>query len=172
MPSRRTFLTGAALVGVAGSSGAVVRKSLTSGRLYNKFVSVRWERDGQRYGSDPLRIVHLSGMSRIEAYLAEPYVDAFVPPATLQVSDELHDRLTDDFDRVTYSLAFEQTGRFSGRVPRSDFNRVDVADDVQVLDYGWLTGPSPNRVANVTERTPTVEERNVVHFPLDAWEGW
>jgi hypothetical protein len=167
MPSRRTVLAGASVLALAGVGGDVAwSQSVGTGRLYHKSVSVVDERNGRRYGFDVATLLYADSSRRVIGEFVEEFADAYDPPAALRIGPELHERLTETFDEVGYLLTFEANGRIGGRVPRSDFDRVGLGDEVEVLAYDWLDADANNRVVRVTPNDPVVAERDVTTHPL------
>lgn len=167
MPSRRAVLTGASGLALAGVGGGVAwSRSVGTGRLYHKSVSVLDERNERRYGFSVLTLLYADSSQRVLGEFVEEFADAYKPPATLQIGPELHERLTEEFEEVDYLLTFETNGRIGGRVSRSDFDRVSLGDDVKVLAYDWLDADANNRVVGATDREQVVSERDVTTYPL------
>lgn len=173
MPSRRAVLAGAGGLALAGVGGAAAwSRSVGTGRLDHNSVSVLDERNGRRYGFSVATLLYAGSSGRVIGDIVEAFADAYEPPATLRIGPELHDELTDAFAEVDYLLTFEANGRIGGRVPRSDFGRVDLGDDVEVLAYDWPDADAPHRVVGVTDRELTVSERDVTTYPLvEAYPG-
>jgi hypothetical protein len=168
MPSRRSFLAGAGGTALALAGGAAaLSRTIETGRVYQKLVSVTASRNGQRAVFDVLSLTYGSHSGTVYGDVAEEYAAAYDPPATLRVDAELHERLERAFDEVTYLLGFEENGRLSGRVTRAGFDRVGVADDVEVLPSDWYDIEAPNRVVGVTDRDPAVDRREVATYPVD-----
>jgi hypothetical protein len=168
MPSRRSILVGAggaALASVGG--GAAIRRTAETGRVYQKIVSVTERRAGRTVAFDVLNLTYGSDSETVYADVAEAYATAFDPPATLRVGPELRDRLERDFDEVRYLLGFEEKGRLSGRVTAGGFDRVGVGDDAEVLPSDWYDLDGPNHVLDVTDREPTVEDREITTYSVD-----
>lgn len=103
MPSRRAVVAGVGSVALAGvGGGAAVSHSVETGRLYHKSISVLDERNERRFAFSVAILLYADSSQRVIGEAVEEFADAYDPPTTLQISPELHDRLTERFEAVDY----------------------------------------------------------------------
>ena len=167
MPSRRAVIAGAGSLALAGLGGGVAwSRSVGTGRLYHKSISVLDERNGRRYSFNIATLMYADSSQRVIGDLVEELADAYNPPTSLHIGPELQEQLSEQFEEVDYPLTFETNGRIGGRVPPSDFNQVSLGDEVEMLAYDWLDIDANNRVVGVTDREPAISEKDVTTHPL------
>lgn len=171
MVSRRAVLAGAGTCTLAGLGGLVSTRSIETGRLARKTISVEVDRDGGRYAFNVVNVLYADTAQTVFGTVVEKFAGAYDPPATVRVDRALHDRLTDKFDQVAYYLYFETNGEIGGRVSRSDFNRAELGDDVDVFAPGWLDASPPNRVVDASGRNIRISDQEVATVPLSDVSG-
>ena len=140
VPSRRQVLatTGSALAG--GFGGCLSTVGLARrGYLQIKSVTVEWTHGNRRHRDQVLQITS-DGRNRIRGRVAERYAGLVRTPTDIVTTDEIHKRLTRDFENVRYGLGFCEEGGGNwcrnALSTRRGFDRVQFGDRAEVRIRG------------------------------------
>lgn len=144
-----------------------------AGQVYRKTVTVELEAGNQFVEHEIMRLIYSPDSHRVYGSFVEAFATAFDSPATLQVDEQLHNRLVERFGSVEYGLTFVDdasavgTDDLDGVVSRADFNRVGVGDRARMLALDHLDPDLSSEVVGVTHRDVPVAERSVHTYSLD-----
>ena len=170
MPSRRRLL--AALGTAAGGAVAgCAALDATTGVVSRKRVTVAVPRPGDRPEDASVALLAVEPERGLVHGEYDPeYVDAAVEKGTLSVPERVHDRLTDRFAAVRYSVNVvpEDGTPANGVVGRRAFNRLSLGGTATVRTSVGADGYGRLRIGRTTPPEDDPSEVTVNTFDLDG----